>query len=351
MLKINKRQQFTVLTNDTLMACLEIGKLLTSTLNLNEILELIMAKLSRLIAAENWSLLLLDREKNELIFEVVVGIDKDLVKAIHIPLGKGIAGRVAETGEPIFVEDAQKDARLYKKVDQITGFTTRSIICLPLVIHGNILGVIEIINIKDFVTFKTTYLPVLKILFDYAAIAIENSQFFTKIQNLSIRDEYTGLYNARYLHKILEDLIKNSKKMHSEIALVFVDIDNFKTVVDTYGHLAGSQLLKEIGLTISQILDKDDILIKYGGDEYIIIFPATSQSVSLKKITKILKAVRTSEYLIDESKPVKVTASFGMAMYPKDASTKKDLLLKADHSMYKVKNTTKNGIGLATNHP
>jgi diguanylate cyclase (GGDEF)-like protein len=332
---------------ENLMPCLQIGKLLTSTLNLSKILELIMIKISQLVEAENWSLLLKDEETGDLRFEVVVGIDMEQVKNIRIPLGKGIAGKVAQTGDPIILEDAQNDPRVFRKVDQKTGFITKSIICLPLKIHGKILGVIETINIGDMEEFKQKKLPMLSILADYAAIAIENSQYMSKIQRMSITDEYTSLYNAGYMHQILPGLIKDADESGKKVAVVFMDIDNFKNVVDTYGHLSGSMVLKEIGEVIAGCLTEKEILIKYGGDEYIIIMPERDKSGALTLTKKIQDKIRGKLYLQTESHPVKLTASFGLAIYPDDADSKKDLLLRADGSMYKVKKSTKNDIGTA----
>jgi len=331
---------------EVLVSCVQIGKLLTSTLDLKQILEHIMLKVSQLVQAQNWSLLLLDELSGCLTFEVVVGIEKEKVTDIKIQLGEGIAGLVAQSGETIFVPDAEHDTRVYKKIDQLTGFITKSIVCLPLKIHGKILGVIEIINVDNFEGFKKRDLPVLSILMDYAAIAIENSQYFSKIQRMSITDEYTGLYNARYLHNILEKLIKESEEAGHELAVVFMDVDNFKNVVDTYGHLCGSQVLQEIGITILGCLTKDDILIKYGGDEYIIILPNRNKKSAKNQVRKILDTIRESTYLNNEKQPIKLTSSSGIAMFPADAKNKKDLLLVADNMMYQIKRKSKNGIGI-----
>jgi diguanylate cyclase (GGDEF)-like protein len=331
------------LKESTLMACLQIGKRLTSTIDLDEILRLIMNKISDLVPAQNWSLLLLDQSGRNLEFYIAVGIDFETVKHITIPVGKGVAGFVAESGKPAFVEDVSRDGHFSNQVDRMTGFVTRNIICLPLIVQQRVLGVIEIINVDDLRSFKKTYLPLLSIFTDYAAIAIENARCFTQIQKLSITDEYTGLFNARYLHSILDDLLSN----YDTMAVVFADIDNFKSVVDTYGHLAGSQVLEEIGTTLSGCLDPVDILIKYGGDEFIILLPGKDKSAARRKITTMLNAVRKRKYLKSGEKPVQVTASFGIAMYPDDASTKKELLLKADNLMYSVKRTTKNSIAMS----
>jgi diguanylate cyclase (GGDEF)-like protein len=331
---------------DKLMACLEVGKLLTSTLDRKEILELIMLKVSQLIDAQNWSLLLKDEATGELTFEIVVGINNDLVHGIRLAPGEGIACHVAATGLPLFIPSVKGDPRFNRKIDLLTGFTTQSIICLPLKIHGEILGVIEIINVQDMGIFQTNDLPILTILADYAAIAIENSRYFSRIQKMGITDEYTGLYNARVLHQMLDEWIQEDSRRERKFAVVFVDIDNFKEVVDGYGHLLGTQVLKEVGETISSCLTGKDVLVKYGGDEYIIILPDVNKQAAFQLTEKIAQATRRSIYLKEEPRPVKVTASFGIAMYPEDARTKKDLLILADNLLYGIKKASKNGIGM-----
>lgn len=334
------------LGREVIMPCLQIGKLLTSTRNLYEILSLIMTKISQLVEAENWSLLLSDEETGELYFEVAVGLEKTVVNDIRIPVGVGIAGIVAQTGEPLFIKDAEKDGRVYREVDRRSGFTTKSIICLPLKTHGKTLGVIEIVNLDDLAAFRKTKFPALSILADYAAIAIENSRYLSKIQRMSITDEYTGLYNARYMHSILPDLLKQGETGKIKVAVAFADIDNFKQVVDTHGHLAGSAVLREIGETISGFLSNRDFLIKYGGDEFILILPGYSKENATKLCREILDQIRGSVYLRHEKNPVKITASFGIAVFPDDAVSYKDLLLRADDCMYKIKKSTKNSVGV-----
>lgn len=343
----NRIEKHDLYETERLMACLETGKLLTSTLNLRGILEHIMHKASLLIDAENWSLLLKDQESDELSFEIAVGIDNELTRGIRLARGEGIAGYVAETGIPVYQSSVGDDPRFNKNIDMLTGFTTTSVVCIPLTIHGNILGVIEIVNITDMENFKTNDLPILTILADYAAIAIENSRNFARIRRMSVTDEYTGFYNVRYLHQILDELIETVDRDKTTLAVVFGDIDNFKKVVDEYGHLLGSQVLKEIAHTISHSLTEKDILVKYGGDEYVIILPDKTKQEALDLTNTILQSIRDAQYLSSQPNPVKITASFGIAMYPDDAQTKKDLLLLADNSMYRIKKTQKDGIGTA----
>lgn len=329
-----------------LRACVEIGKILTSTHDLPKILALIMEKISDLIAAQNWSLLLRDDASGELTFDIVVGVNRDLLKGLRIGPGQGIAGRASTTGETIFIEDVSQTPEFFHGVDQHTGFHTQSILCLPLKTHGHVMGVIEIVNISNIDDFKVKELPILTTLADYAAIAIENSLFLKKIERMSITDEYTGLYNSRYLHQILDRLIEAPKETENTVAVVFMDIDNFKQIVDTYGHLQGTHILKEIGEAVGGCLDPGDILIKYGGDEYVIVMPGRVRKTATEVIQRIIESLRGQTFLKSETSPVSVTASFGMAIFPEDAQNKKDLLLAADQAMFRVKNTTKNGMAI-----
>jgi diguanylate cyclase (GGDEF)-like protein len=331
---------------EMLRTCVEVGKLLTSTLNLKEILELIMLKVSQLIRAQHWSLLLKNEQSGELTFEIVVGIDKVLFNGLSLLPDEGVAAYVAGTGRAVFIPDVNDSPLFNRKVDLHTGFITRSIICLPLIIRGKSLGAIEIVNVEDMKVFELEDFPILTILADYAAIAIENSRYIDKIKKMSVMDEYTGLYNARYLHQVLDEFFSKTDQ-NTPLAVVFADIDNFKFIVDTYGHLLGTRLLKETGETIRDNLSDQDILIKYGGDEYVIILPGRSKTEAAKQCENILRAIRESIYLKSEAKPAKITASFGVASYPEDAKAKKELLISADHALFTIKNLTKNGIGIA----
>ena len=214
---------------EQLMACVELGKAVTSTLDREQILRIILNRLSQLIQALNWTLYIVDEEARELRFEVVVGLEGQDFKDIHLKIGEGLAGKVAATGEPILIRDVTKDSQVDRRVDTCTGFTTRSLITLPLKLGDRVIGVLQIINPEDQELFEESYLPILLILSDFVAISINNAINHEKIEKLVVTDDVSGFYNSRYLHMKLDEII-SSKQMTS---LVFLDMDNFKRIVDT----------------------------------------------------------------------------------------------------------------------
>ena len=332
---------------EELLACLEIGKLLTSSLSHKTIFEHIMRRGSELIKAQHWSLLIKDEITGNLKFEIVVGADKTLFDPIILCPDEGIAPHVARTGIPMFVPDVKAEPLFNRKVDEKTGFITRSIICIPLETHGKVSGVIEIVNIEDMDFFSEKKYPILQILADYAAIAIENSRYMNKIKNICITDEYTGLYNSRYMHDYLDTYFKNPDHLDKTISVIFIDMDNFKDIVDTHGHLQGSEILKQIGHTIKSGLCENDLLIKYGGDEYIIILPGRNNQEAYTLSKYISHLISSTPYHVEDDVMVHATASFGIASAPENASEKKALLIAADNALFNVKSSGKNNISIA----
>jgi diguanylate cyclase (GGDEF)-like protein len=326
---------------------MEIGKAVTSTFNMDQILATILERLQELIPANNWSLLLLEPETRTLRFEVAVGLDTGVLADVRIPLGEGIAGTVAATGEPLLVEEVSADSRFSRRVDELTGFVTRSLICLPLKIRDSVMGVVEIINPQDRALFHPRSMIVLSILADYLAIAIGNALNYRKIAALSLTDTVTGFYNTRFLHQHLDALLRPTDGRTPQVSLVFLDMDGFKKIVDTHGHLLGSKVLKEVAEVIAAALEPQDRLVHYGGDEFVILMPGQDKAAALDRVRRVRRALTGASFLKEEGKHVRLTASFGIANYPEDAGDKAALLRLADDSMFRSKESGKDTITLA----
>lgn len=325
----------------------EIGKALTSSLDLKEVLGIVMDKISELLQPKNWSLLLLDDERNELKFEIVIGPGSEKIKDLRLKLGEGVAGWVARERQPLLVADVSKDARFSKKADEASSFKTQSIICVPLITRGKCLGAIELINKVEEGSFVEDDLLVLTTLAEYTAIAIENAILFNRVQELTITDDLTKLYNSRFLHSRLEYEVERAKRFKNPISMIFLDLDFFKEVNDSFGHLCGSRLLKEVAQLIIGLIRNVDMACRYGGDEFIILMPETRKENAVIAAEKIRAAIKDAIFLKDDGINVRLTGSFGVACFPEDAFDKDSLIQMADNAMYRVKTTTKDGVAKA----
>jgi diguanylate cyclase (GGDEF)-like protein len=187
----------------------------------------------------------------------------------------------------------------------------------------------------------------LRAICDYAAIAIDNARAVERIQELTITDDCTGLYNARHLYKTLESEVYRSARFGYEFTVLFIDLDHFKQVNDTHGHLVGSKLLAEIGYTIKSHLRLIDYAFRYGGDEFVVLLPQTGKDSGLIVARRLLDSFRKSKLLKDENLNLNIRASIGVASYPEDAKSAHEIIRQADEMMYEVKNTSRDNIAVA----
>jgi diguanylate cyclase (GGDEF)-like protein len=329
---------------ERLLTCIEFSKALVSAVDMETLLTAVLERIKALIPARNWSLLLVDHQTKELYFAVVVGVDPEKLKGLRLQPGEGVAGAVVQSGKPICIQDASKDHRFSVRADLATGFDTRSIIALPLLVRNEVIGVFEVVNVEDEKYFREKYLPLLAILADYVAIAVDNVYNLQKLQARTFIDEVTGFYNPRYLACKLDHLLPGVLERKEYFSVAFLDLDDFKHVVDTHGHLLGSQILGEVARVIHSVLRPDDSLVRYGGDEFIILMPKTSQEEALAVVRLLRRAINSTLFLQQESINLSLTASYGIATLPQDAQDRETLLRIADRAMFRSKGRGKDGI-------
>jgi diguanylate cyclase (GGDEF)-like protein len=329
-----------------LMIFHDVAKALTSSLDLDSILQTIMEKMAEYFRPDTWSLLMVDESRDELYFAIAVGDKAESLKNVRLKVGEGIAGWVAKNGETKVVPDVRTDPVFASRVDDTTKWETRSVICVPLRSKLRVLGVIQLVNV-DMERFKEPELFFLQSLCDYAAIAIENARWVEKIQELTITDDCTGLYNARHLYKTLDTEVYRSSRFGYEFSVLFIDLDHFKSVNDTHGHLIGSKLLAEIGWLVKAQLRLIDYAFRYGGDEFVVLLPQTGKDQALVVARRLRDALRASCFCKEEGLNLNVRASIGIATFPHDARSAHDVIRQADGMMYMVKNSTRDNIGIA----
>ncbi|MBI5580740.1 MAG: PAS domain S-box protein [Deltaproteobacteria bacterium] len=168
-----------------------------------------------------------------------------------------------------------------------------------------------------------------------------------KLRKLSLLDNLTGFFNTRYLYQALDELISASRGSETPFSLIFMDMDNFKSVVDTHGHLNGSQALREVARTIKSVIKKPSFGVAYGGDEFVLVLPGLDKAQATALAESIRQKMRRTTYLEEYALAVKIQASFGLASFPEDAPDRTGLLALADKAMFRVKQTGKGLVGTA----
>lgn len=324
----------------------EAGGALPSSIDLNEILDAIMRRAKELSKAEKWTVFLADEGTGELVFERTEGKKTKETQKFRLMIGEGIAGWVAKEGLPVFVPDVSQDKRFSRKVDRALNLKNKikSIMCIPIKSSEKALGVIEVFNKTTGEPFTREDFNQLIKLVDQSSILIERALLYQKVEELSITDDLTKLFNTRYLNRSIEMEIQRSLRYRTSVSLIFMDIDYFKHVNDRYGHLVGSKTLAEMGQLLIKNLRSVDVVVRYGGDEFVIVLPHTPPAAAAQIAERIRKAVEKNAFLEKEGYALRITASFGVASYPESARSKDELLRLADEAMYKVKYHTKNGV-------
>jgi diguanylate cyclase (GGDEF)-like protein len=221
----------------------------------------------------------------------------------------------------------------------------RSILCYPIMRRGEKIGVIELLN-KVTGTFTEEDQDLIEMILDPLAVAIRTVDHFEESERLTITDDLTKLYNYRYLKKYLEANVNRCLRYKKKVSLLFIDIDGFKRINDTFGHLVGSQALAEMGQVFKRIVRDVDVVGRYGGDEFIIILPETPLNGAMVIAERIRKKVEECEF-VAQNLSIRLTVSLGVANCPKHTLTAEGLIKKADAAMYRAKELSKNSIKIA----
>jgi diguanylate cyclase (GGDEF)-like protein len=337
---LKDRRQFEVIESrqmDHLRVFHDVARALTASLELEEILGAIMDKMAQFFGPERWSLLMVDDVSGELYYAIAVGENAESLKGLRVPLGEGVAGWVAATGNPLIVPDVALDPHWSAFAIKHPDLKIQSIACVPVRAGNKTLGVIQLLNSK--LDLLSEYsVSFLRILCDYAAIAIQNSRSMTLIQELTITDDVTGLFNARHLYTMLDEQVA----LGQVFSLMFVDLDHFKTVNDTHGHLIGSRLLAEIGGLLKRSLGPNNAAFRYGGDEFVAMLPGMGKAAASGTTMALCGDLRGARFLEGAGLSLRVSGSFGLASFPEDGNTVQTILRAADTMMYEAKKTRDN---------
>ena len=316
--------------------------------DLKRLISVILDKAIDTVNAEKGSLMLYDSQDNTLQVKVVYGlkdkkheedINNGIVECQKMKPDSGIAGKVFTEKKSIITNLGGNDPR-FSQLSSDNNVS--SLICVPLIAKGECIGIINITNKKNGKLFNKKDLEFVEALANQAAIAVDNAQLY----ELATKDGLTKLYIHRHFYFLLESEIKRVQRYRHVLSLLMMDIDNFKHVNDTYGHLVGDMVLKEIAATIQKTIRHVDIPARYGGEEFTVILPETAALNAVIIAERLRQRISEIEVRIDENTILRPTVSIGIAEYPNAADGIKELIDCADKALYVSKENGKNCIHL-----
>lgn len=325
----------------------ESAKAANSLLEPARVMQVVMDRTQEFLGAEGWSVYLLVEEGERKLFEATRGgLGRDLTTTRQ-PCDQGVAAWVVQHRRAASIDDLDNDPRSAADAERQTGPRLRSLLCVPLTSRGRVMGAVEVLNKTGMSGFTERDLETLRTMMEPAATAIENAILFKRLEELSITDDLTKLYNSRYLNQYLQQEVKRSKRYGFSVSLMFLDLDGFKSVNDRHGHLAGSRTLAEVGKVIRATVRETDIVSRYGGDEFTVVLPQTTAEGAVSIARRLRESLAEYVFLESYGIQVRITASIGISCYPDHGETREDLIGHADRAMYRVKERGKNGVELA----
>jgi diguanylate cyclase (GGDEF)-like protein len=316
----------------------EIIRGANATLDPPKVAAWIVAQASQWIPAPCWALVAHDLEG-----QIAILADAGLTPNVG-PSIWGSASWVLKHGRELLSGDLSQDNR-------VSGQVIGSAVAFPLVSRGKTVG--ALVGLDPSPSSSTPALTAgmlnaIRLLLEPQATALENALTVQRAESLSVTDDLTRLYNSRYLNQVLRRETKRASRSGRPLSLLFIDLDGFKQVNDTHGHLAGSKALVEAAGLIRTCARETDVVARFGGDEFSVILPDTGREGAVSVASRVRERVAEHPFLKTDGLTVRLTASIGLATLPDVAGSAEELIRAADKAMYRVKDAGKNGIHVAT---
>lgn len=320
---------------------LDVARIVVSTLDLEDVLRRILQVTRTLVDVPAGSIALYNESDHSMDLHATEGLSETFTRRRGWKLEKGcMAQTILDQNGLLVIEDAAKVNFFSNPLVLTEGI--RSVIAVPLKIHGQPVG---ILYLNDFVPrrYSPEKLEQLTIISSFASLSIANARLYQRTREMAVTDGLTGLYNHGQFKHMLEQELARSDRYGHPLSLIMFDIDNFKSLNDTYGHPCGDQILVQIAAALGDVFRGTDQVFRYGGEEFTVLLPEANmeQATTAAERTRLLISQLRIDWQ-DIKEQLSVTVSAGVATSAQSGTTPEDLLNTVDERLYRAKRAGKN---------
>ncbi len=309
---------------------MELSRLIQTATDREKVLDQILDLISQGIPYENGTLFMNNRPSQELTVAAVRGLHIDLIGGVHFDLGYGFSSWVAAQKKPILLNDLHPVSREGRP--EIGSFLS-----VPMVIQGELIGVINLSHSTN-QAFTEEHLRLLTLIASQAAAILQRVLMYEEMARLAVTDDLTGLYNRRQFTERLNEEIRRGQRYGLCFSVLFLDIDAFKVINDTWGHALGDRILADLGKLLTRWGRASDLVARYGGEEFVALLPMTDSEQASRAADRLRSMVEAHSF----PRRKRLTVSLGIASFPADAASAEEILKKADSALYLAKKLGRN---------
>jgi diguanylate cyclase (GGDEF)-like protein/putative nucleotidyltransferase with HDIG domain len=319
------------LAHREIYALYEIAQAMGTSLGVSDTMGLISAKLSNLVPFSCTALFVYDEDHEVLRCRFATGTDAEIIQQLAVPNGEGLTGWVARNRQPVV--NARPSADFEAAGLNAVSSTLQSALVCPLLFNGRFIGTLSVYHVEpDF--YRDDHRRLLDRVSEQAAAVINNSMVFEQTQEDSLTDPLTGLPNTRFLFMHLTRELARAQRLGSEVALMVMDLDNFKDINDQHGHHTGDRALCEVARVLRAAIRPYDICVRYAGDEFIVVLSGCNIEEANQKRHELQKEVDEVYFEARPGKRLRLGISVGVAVFPRDGEPYEEIIAIADTRMY-----------------
>ena len=331
------------LKNDALISIIESSQQLGSSSSLEKVMGVVYKCIRALVDADTVAVYLVDDsvvEETSLVVKGVESADSSVFVNFNPDKKETCIGQVLQSRKSLIFEDFSKETFNEELIPRDKDF--HSVMVAPLLFEDRAIGVV-FVSYHQPGRYDQNILHFFELLCGQVALSVRNTQLQEGLSAFATRDSLSGLFTHGYFQEHLGKCLVKAKYAKEPVALMIIDVDNFKKINDNYGHPQGDALLKQLGGLIRSVVPSTDVVCRYGGDEFTVTMLNTDMVKGSILAEKIREKVEAYEFVLGPQ-IVHITVSGGVADFPEECGSKKELVRRADEALYEAKKAGRNKV-------